>query len=259
MKTALPLLVPLLLLAEGRRLPPTLAPPPPAATDAPGVVFAEVARAAGLGSFRRASGSPAKDYILEAKGGGVALLDADGDGALDVYLVNGASFAFLRGQEEAGASALYRNGRDGTFADITAGAGVANRGWGQGACTGDFDNDGDEDLYVTNFGPNRLYRNDGRGRFEDVAARAGVAAGGWSTGCAFGDYDGDGLLDLFVAGYIELDIERLPPRPSGARAPLRRRSRPSRRKPAAACRPPTAPGSRTASTAPCPPCAARRA
>ena len=99
---------------------------------------------------------------------------------------------------------------------MTDAAGVANRGWGQGACTGDYDNDGDDDLYVTNFGPNRLYRNDGKGRFAEVAAAAGVALGGWSTGCAFGDYDGDGRLDLFVAGYIVLDLERLPPAPDGA-------------------------------------------
>jgi hypothetical protein len=92
-------------------------------------------------------------------------------------------------------------------------AGVANRGWGQGACTGDIDNDGDEDLYVTNFGPNRLYRNEGEGRFSEIAGPAGVALGGWSTGCAFGDHDGDGRLDLFVAGYVVLDPDRLPPAP----------------------------------------------
>ncbi len=215
MKAILPFLL-ALLLAEGRPLPPTLVPPPASPTDAPGVAFTEVARTAGLATFHRVSGSAAKDYILEAKGGGVALLDADGDGGLDVYFVNGASFGFLRGQEAAPPAALFRNNRDGTFTDATASADVANRGWGQGACTGDFDNDGDEDLYVTNFGLNRLYRNDGQGRFSDVAGPAGVALGSWSTGCAFGDYDGDGRLDLFVAGYISLDLERLPPAPSGA-------------------------------------------
>jgi hypothetical protein len=175
-----------------------------------------VARAAGFSAFHRRSGGAAKDYILEAKGGGVALLDYDGDGWLDAYFVNGASFEALRGREEAPPAALFHNNREGTFTDVTAGAGVANRGWGQGACTGDIDNDGDEDLYVTNFGLNRLYRNDGGGRFTEVAAAAGVALGGWSTGCAFGDYDGDGRLDLFVAGYIVLDLERLPPAPSAA-------------------------------------------
>jgi hypothetical protein len=203
----------LLLLADGRPLPPTLVAPPPSPTDAPGVTFTEVSRAAGLANFHRRSGGEGKGYILEAKGGGLALLDYDGDGWLDVYLVNGATFDALRGREEAPPAALFRSNRDGTFTDVTAAAGVANRGWGQGVCTGDFDNDGHEDIYVTNFGPNRLYRNDGQGRFVDVAGPAGVALGGWSTGCAFGDYDGDGRLDLFVAGYIVLDIDRLPPAP----------------------------------------------
>jgi hypothetical protein len=219
MKALLAAVLPLVVLAlDAPRTPRTLVPPPAAPTDAAGVAFSEVARAAGLAAFHRVSGSPAKEYILEAKGGGVALFDADGDGSLDVYLLNGASFAFLRGQQEAPAAALFRNNRDGTFSDVTASAGVANRGWGQGACTGDFDNDGDDDLYVTNFGKNRLYRNDGRGHFEDVAGAAGVSVGGWSTGCAFADYDGDGRLDLFVAGYIDLDLERLPPPPSSGGA-----------------------------------------
>jgi enediyne biosynthesis protein E4 len=208
----------LMLLADARPLPPTVVVPPPSPAAAPGVTFAEVGRAAGLASFRRVSGSGAKDYILEAKGGGVALLDADGDGGLDVYFVNGATFETLRGQQDAPPAALFRNNRDGSFSDVTAASGVANLRWGQGACTGDYDNDGDEDLYVTNFGPNRLYRNDGQGRFTDVAGATGVGLGGWSTGCAFGDHDGDGLLDLFVAGYIVLDLERLPPSPSGVTA-----------------------------------------
>jgi hypothetical protein len=219
MRALLALALPLLVLAaDAPRTPRTLAPLPASPTDAPGVTFSEVARAAGIAAFHRVSGSPAKEYLLEAKGGGVALFDADGDGSLDVYLVNGASLAFLRGQQEAPAAALFRNNRDGAFTDVTASAGVANRGWGQGACTGDFDNDGDDDLYVTNFGQNRLYRNDGRGHFEDVAGAAGLSLGGWSTGCAFADYDGDGRLDLFVAGYISLDLERLPPSPSSAGA-----------------------------------------
>ncbi len=204
---------PLLAAAAALGPPPTRVPPPAAATDAAGVSFADVTDAAGLGGFVRRSGGGSKAYIVEAKGGGAAMFDADGDGWLDVYLVNGASFAALRGQEKAPSAALFRNRRDGTFEDVTAAAGVANLGWGQGACTGDFDDDGDDDLYVTNFGANRLYRNDGGGRFVEIAAAAGVALGGWSTGCAFSDYDGDGRLDLFVAGYIVLDPDRLPPAP----------------------------------------------
>jgi hypothetical protein len=90
---------------------------------------------------------------------------------------------------------------------------VANDRWGQGVCAGDFDNDGHQDLYVTNFGPNRLYRARGNSKFEDVAQAAGVAVDSWSTGCAFGDFDGDGWLDLFVAGYVALDLANLPPAP----------------------------------------------
>ena len=232
MRALLAIALPLLVLAlDAPRTPRTLVPPGASPTDAAGVSFSEIARAAGIAAFHRVSGSPAKEYILEAKGGGVALFDADGDGSLDVYLVNGASFAFLRGQQEAPPAALFRNNRDGTFTDVTAGAGVANRGWGQGVCTGDYDNDGDDDLYVTNFGQNRLYRNDGRGHFEDVAGTAGVSVGGWSTGCAFADYDGDGRLDLFVAGYINLDLERLPPSPSSAGARPDAAARPENKTP----------------------------
>ena len=199
-----------------QRVPPTLAVPAPSSAAAPGVGYRDVTREAGLRSFRHVAGTAAKDYILEAPGSGVALFDYDGDGWLDAYLVNGATFKVLRGEEEAPSAALFRNNHDGTFTDVTAAAGVANRRWGQGACVGDFDNDGHPDLYVTNFGPNRLYRNGGQGKLTDVADTAGVALGGWSTGCAFGDYDGDGWLDLFVAGYVSLDLERLPPSPSQA-------------------------------------------
>ena len=181
----------------------------------------DVTRAAGLASFRHVSGGPAKDYIFEATGSGAALVDYDGDGWLDAYLVNGSTFAALRGAEPAPSAALFRNNRDGTFTDVTTAAAVGNGRWGQGVCAGDFDNDGRPDLYVTNFGRNRLFRNTGQGSFEDVAERAGVGVDGWSTGCAFGDYDGDGRLDLFVAGYVALDLEKLPPAPTGAAARAR--------------------------------------
>ena len=198
---------------EGK-VPPTLVLPPPSAAATPGVAYKDATRSAGFASFRQVSGSAAKDYILEVTGSGVALLDYDNDGWLDAYLVNGSTFGALRGEAEAPAAALFHNNRDGTFTDVTATAGAANRRWGQGVCAGDFDNDGRADLYVTNFGANRLFRNGGEGAFTDIAAAAGVSLGGWSTGCAFGDYDGDGLLDLFVAGYVALDLDRLPPSPS---------------------------------------------
>jgi hypothetical protein len=210
-----------LLLLAAERLPPTAAPPGPSRAGAPGVGYVDVTSAAGLASFRQVSGGPAKDYVIEVTGSGLAVFDYDGDGWPDVYLLNGSTFPALRGAEKAPGAALFRNHRDGTFTDVTAAAGVENGRWGQGVCAGDFDNDGDEDLYVTNFGRSRLYRNSGTGSFEDVAEKAGVAVDGWSTGCAFGDYDGDGRLDLFVAGYVALDLEKLPPAPSGAAARTR--------------------------------------
>src|SRR6185295_9508990 len=154
-----------------------------------------------------------KDYIVEATGSGVALVDYDDDGWLDVYFVNGSTFPALRASAPAPPAALFRNNRDGTFTDVTRAAEVENGRWGQGVCAGDFDDDGREDLFVTNFGRSRLYRNGGDGTFTDVAEAAGVAVDGWSTGCAFGDYDGDGRIDLFVAGYVQLDSARLPPAP----------------------------------------------
>jgi hypothetical protein len=198
-----------------RSIPPTAKVPPPSASAAPGVTFVDVTKAAGLGGFRFVSGTAAKDYILEAPGSGSAFLDYDNDGWLDIYLVNGSTLEALRGKTKAPRAALYRNNRDGTFTDVTEKAGVANERWGQGICIGDSDNDGWEDIYVTNFGRNRLYRNNGDGTFTDIAEKAGVALGGWSAGCAFGDYDGDGLLDLFVAGYVKFDLDHPPPAPSG--------------------------------------------
>jgi hypothetical protein len=187
--------------------------PPSSANAAPGVSFADASVEAGLTSFRHVSGTADKPYIFEVTGSGVAVWDFDDDGLADIYLVNAGTYEPGRRQLAGAASALFRNLGDGTFRDVTAAAGVANGRWGQGVCAGDFDNDGDQDLYVTNIGLNRLYQSAGDGRFDDVAATAGVAVDSWSTGCAFGDYDRDGWLDLFVAGYVALDFANLPPAP----------------------------------------------
>ena len=141
--------------------------------------------------------------------GGVALIDFDHDGLLDVYLVNSPTVATASDARSA-RSELWRNRGDGTFVDVTDKAGVGYPGWGMGAVSADFDNDGWDDLYVTCYGPNHLYRNNHDGTFSDVTDKAGVSDPRWSTGAAFGDYDGDGRLDLFVANYIDLRLDALP-------------------------------------------------
>jgi len=198
-------------LAVAQDVPPTKRTPPASPNAAAGVTYRDHTTAAGLASFRHISGSPEKNYIIEATGSGVALWDFDNDGLLDIYLPNGSTLDRVERGAPAPPAALFRNNGDGRFTDVTIERGVANERWGQGVCVGDVDNDGFEDLYVTNFGKNRLYRNDGGRRFTDVAERAGVAVDSWSTGCAFGDHDGDGWLDLFVAGYVNLDLRNLPP------------------------------------------------
>jgi hypothetical protein len=201
------------LLLSSADLPPTRQIPPASPHAAPGVRFVDATEASGLTAFRQVSGTPEKNYVIEVTGSGVGVFDADGDGRPDIYLVNGSTIDLAARGAPAPRAALFRNLGQGHFADVTAQLGVANERWGQGVCAGDFDNDGREDFYVTNFGVNRLYRNTGAG-FADVAPSAGVAVDSWSTGCAFGDYDGDGWLDLYVAGYVALDLTHLPPAPS---------------------------------------------
>jgi hypothetical protein len=182
-----------------------------------GFAFTEIARQAGLTAVTVFGGKDANRYLLETTGTGVALFDYDGDGFLDVFLVNGTTLeGFPKGQEPT--NHLYRNRRDGTFEDVTARAGLGASGWGQGVCAGDYDNDGHEDLFVTYYGQNRLYRNRGDGTFEDVTARAGLLDNKktrWGTGCAFLDYDRDGKLDLLAANYIDLDLATAPTPDSG--------------------------------------------
>ncbi|HWS56135.1 MAG TPA: CRTAC1 family protein, partial [Pyrinomonadaceae bacterium] len=179
-------------------------------------VFEDVTARTGLAAFRHRSGGAAKDYIVETASGGVAVFDYDGDARPDIYLLNGSTINAERGREKPPRAALFRNLGGWKFEDVTERAGVANERWGMGVAVGDFDNDGRPDLFVSNFGVSRLYRNNGDGTFTDVAPRAGVARKGWSTGASFGDFDADGRLDLFVPGYVEFDLDRLPPNPSEA-------------------------------------------
>ena len=174
------------------------------------IVFQDVAEKTGLTRWRHVMGTDEVRFILETVGSGVALLDYDNDGWLDIYLVNGSTYAAMTGKASPPHAALFHNNHDGTFTDVAEKAGVTNDRWGFGVAVGDYDNDGWPDLYVTNFGKNRLFHNNHDGTFTDVAEKAGVTLGNWSTGATFGDYDGDGRLDLFVPGYVHYDIDHPP-------------------------------------------------
>jgi hypothetical protein len=174
------------------------------------IIFRDVSEKAGLTTWHHTMGTPQKNFIIETTGSGVALLDYDNDGWLDIYLVNGSTYEAQAGKTEAPHAALFHNNHDGTFTDVTEKAGVTNERWGHGVAVGDYDNDGWPDLYVTNFGKNRLYHNNHDGTFTDVAEKAGVTLGNWSTGASFGDFDGDGRLDLFVPGYVHYDMDHPP-------------------------------------------------
>jgi hypothetical protein len=182
----------------------------------PGFAFTNVAREAGLDAITVFGGTASNKYLLETTGTGVAVIDADGDGLLDLFFVNGTTLeGFPAGKTPT--NHLYRNKGNARFEDVTAPSGLAASGWGQGACVGDYDNDGRDDLLVTYFGQNRLYHHADGSRFEDVTRAAGLqqARSRWGTGCAFLDYDRDGRLDLFVANYIDLDLATAPTPRSG--------------------------------------------
>ena len=184
---------------------------PQITAPAPRIDFKDIAETAGLTAKTEAGGDKAKKYIIETTGSGAAFVDLDNDGWPDVFLVNGSRLeGFPQGQEPT--SHLYRNNHDGTFSDVTTKSGTGLKGWGQGVCVGDYDNDGSRDLFVTFWGHNVLLRNNGDGTFVDVTKRAGLEEDivKWSTGCAFVDYDRDGLLDLFITHYVDLDLERTP-------------------------------------------------
>lgn len=167
------------------------------------VQFVDVTRAAGV-DFRYINGASGRKYMPEAVGSGAAFLDADGDGWLDLYVVNGAALPGYTGT--VGTNALYRNDADGSFSNITAASGTGDAGFGMAAAVGDADNDGDPDLYVGNYGANVFYRNDG-GHFVDITTIAAVGDSGWGAHAAFADADLDGDLDLYVANYMDFRVD----------------------------------------------------
>ncbi len=199
--------------AAPAHVPVSEAPATPAGAEPPapvetGVrpVFTDITAAAGI-RFQHETGGTGKCYYPEVMGGGCAVFDYDNDGWLDVYFVNGNRLP-PEAPSPTITNVLYRNNGDGTFTDVTAQTGVGDAGYGQGCCTADYDGDGDEDLYVTNYGVNVLLRNDG-GRFARVEDR--LADKGWGQACAFFDADGDGDLDLYSQHYLTYDVETAEP------------------------------------------------
>jgi enediyne biosynthesis protein E4 len=172
--------------------------------------FTDIAAQAGLTFPVIYGGLTRKNYIIETVGCGVAFIDFDNDGWLDIFVLSGT-----RVDEPVADSTnrLYKNNRDGTFTDITKEAGLIRQGWASGVTVGDYNNDGFEDIFITYYGQNVLYRNNGDGTFTDVTKDAGLNYEGiprWGSGCTFIDYDRDGHLDLFVANYVDLHFDRLP-------------------------------------------------
>jgi hypothetical protein len=181
----------------------------------PGIHFEEIAKQAGLNFVTRNCPTPNKNQP-ETMVAGVALFDFDNDGFLDVYCVNGAEIPSLEKTSPAYWNRLFRNNHDGTFTDVTEKAGIAGAGYGMGVAIGDFDNDGNADIFVANVTGNQLFRNNGNGTFTDVTARAGVAGAHahgkkmWSVGAGWFDYNNDGLLDLFVVNYCHWEVNKDP-------------------------------------------------
>jgi hypothetical protein len=182
--------------------------------DAPAEQFLNLTQRSKIGFVNHASHTSRK-YLPETMVGGVAMLDYNNDGLLDLFFVNGAGLKDPMSSSNVADKSdpkywnrLYRNNGDGTFSDVTEKAGVKGEGFGMGVAAGDYDNDGFTDLYVTAVGRNILYHNNGDGTFSDVTKIAGVEGGGWSAGAMFVDYDRDGLLDLFVSRYLTWDFSK---------------------------------------------------
>ena len=167
------------------------------------IQFTDVTAQAGI-SFKHNSGAFGKKYLPETMGSGACFLDYDNDGWQDILIVN--SMDWPEHKSHKSYPALYHNNHDGTFTDVTRGAGLAVEMYGMGCAVGDFDNDGFDDVYITSVGNNHLFRNLGNGKFADVTAKAGVTDPGFSTSAIWFDYDNDGKLDLFVSHYVDWSI-----------------------------------------------------
>jgi hypothetical protein len=181
----------------------------------PSIRFEAIAAKAGL-RFVLRNGAAGQFHQIELTGGGVAVLDYNNDGCMDIFFTNGAAIPSLRKTGPEFSNRLFRNNCDMTFTDVTAEAGLAGEGYSTGVAVGDFDNDGFADIFVTGVKRNILYRNLGNGRFADVTAKAGVAGTDakfgnmWAASAGWLDYDNDGWLDLFVSNYVVWDAATEP-------------------------------------------------
>lgn len=189
-------------------------PPPPGPTAPSPVTFTDISALTKI-DFKHAASPTTAKYLLETMGGGVAVFDYDNDGRMDLFFTNGALLktamprdAFPDKSDPRFWNRFYRQRADGSFEDVTERTGLKGNGYSMGVAAGDYDNDGNVDLYVTGYGSNHLYRNTGGGAFTDVSVTAGVAGNGWSTSAAWLDYDRDGRLDLFVVRYLDWDFEK---------------------------------------------------
>ena len=174
-------------------------------SGSPSFQFVDATTRAGI-NFRHTNAASGQKFLMETMAPGCAFFDYDGDGYLDVYFVNGDTLPGFQAAKPL-SNALYRNNRDGTFSDVTDKAGVRGHGYGMGVVAADYNNDGLQDLFITNFGSCILYRNNGDCTFTDVTVAAGLNNHGWGTSAAFFDYDNDGFLDLFICNYVDFSLD----------------------------------------------------
>ena len=174
-----------------------------------GARFVDVAEPAGLRMPSVCGAVDHTKFLIETTGAGIAFLDYDNDGWLDIFVLSGT---LMNGPAPHATNRLYKNNRDGTFSDVTEKAGLAHTGWAMGVTVGDYNNDGFDDIFITGWDQNMLYRNNGNGTFTDVTREAGLWNGQprFGSGCTFLDYDRDGHLDLFVANYLAFDMKTVP-------------------------------------------------